>query len=197
MHVEWLPKSICVDTHSSLVLIAQAVFLLERGYTHRHTYTHKLTDDIDHTHGSATTGVVITPVDFEMASCYSSHSEKFPIDWLIDWLTSQKVYTGQLFPCNICLTVNERWMLEEYVKVINSNTTLHSGWLWPPTFGVRGVWTHTQPFYCWSGICPGPPGSAGTRKVKPRRLKPIWIYSLVKIAQKMAEPKTNCNRNQT
>ena len=36
--------------------------------------------------------------------------------------------------------------------------------------------THTQPFYCWSGICPGPPGSAGTRKVKPRRLKPIWIY---------------------
>jgi len=36
--------------------------------------------------------------------------------------------------------------------------------------------THTQPFYCWSGICPGPPGSAGTRRVKPRRLKPIWIY---------------------
>jgi len=37
--------------------------------------------------------------------------------------------------------------------------------------------THnTQPFYCWSGICPGPPGSAGTRKVKPIRLKPIWIY---------------------
>ena len=36
--------------------------------------------------------------------------------------------------------------------------------------------THTQPFYCWSVICPGPPGSAGTRKVKPRRLKPIWIY---------------------
>jgi len=36
--------------------------------------------------------------------------------------------------------------------------------------------THTQPFYCWSGICPGQPGSAGTRKVKPRRLKPIWIY---------------------
>jgi len=30
--------------------------------------------------------------------------------------------------------------------------------------------THTQPFYCWSGICPGPPGSAGTREVKPRRM---------------------------
>ena len=40
----------------------------------------------------------------------------------------------------------------------------------------NGKHTHTQPFYCWSGICPGPPGSAGTRKVKPRRLKPIWIY---------------------
>ena len=25
--------------------------------------------------------------------------------------------------------------------------------------------THTQPFYCSSGICPGPPGWAGTRKV--------------------------------
>ena len=36
--------------------------------------------------------------------------------------------------------------------------------------------THTQPFYCSSGICPGPPEWAGTRKVKPRRLKPIWIY---------------------
>jgi len=38
------------------------------------------------------------------------------------------------------------------------------------------ILTHTQPFYCSSGICPGPPGWAGTRKVKPRRLKPIWIY---------------------
>jgi len=27
------------------------------------------------------------------------------------------------------------------------------------------VYTHTQPFYCCSGICPGPPGWAGTRKV--------------------------------
>ena len=36
--------------------------------------------------------------------------------------------------------------------------------------------THTQPFYCSSGICPGPPGWADTRKLKPGRLKPIWIY---------------------
>ena len=36
--------------------------------------------------------------------------------------------------------------------------------------------THTQPFYCSSGICPGPPGWAGTRKVKAGKLKPIWIY---------------------
>jgi len=32
---------------------------------------------------------------------------------------------------------------------------------------------HTQPFYCSAGICPGLPGWAGTRKVKPGRLKPI------------------------
>ena len=37
-------------------------------------------------------------------------------------------------------------------------------------YNTRDTHTHTQPFYCWSGICPGPPGSAGTRKVKPRRL---------------------------
>jgi len=36
--------------------------------------------------------------------------------------------------------------------------------------------THTQPFYCSSGICPGLPGWAGIRKVKPGRVKPIWIY---------------------
>ena len=36
--------------------------------------------------------------------------------------------------------------------------------------------TYTQLFYCSSGICPGPPRWAGTRKVKPERLKPIWIY---------------------
>ena len=36
--------------------------------------------------------------------------------------------------------------------------------------------THTQLFYCSSGICPGPPVWAGTREVKAGRLKPIWIY---------------------
>ena len=36
--------------------------------------------------------------------------------------------------------------------------------------------THTQSFYCSSGICPGLPGWAGTRKVKPGRVKSIWIY---------------------
>jgi len=41
---------------------------------------------------------------------------------------------------------------------------------------VTHTHTHTQPFYCSSGICPGPPGWARTRKVKPGRLKPIWIY---------------------
>jgi len=38
------------------------------------------------------------------------------------------------------------------------------------------IYTHTQPFYCSSGICPGLAGWTGTRKVKPGRLKPIWIY---------------------
>jgi len=36
--------------------------------------------------------------------------------------------------------------------------------------------THTQSFYCSSGICPGPSGWAGTRKVKTRKVKPVWIY---------------------
>ena len=45
-------------------------------------------------------------------------------------------------------------------------------------FSWQHTHTHTQPFYCSSGICPGPPGWAGTgtRKVKPGRVKPIWIY---------------------
>jgi len=38
------------------------------------------------------------------------------------------------------------------------------------------TYTHTQPFYCSSGIFPGPPVGAGTRKVKTRKVKPIWIY---------------------
>jgi len=42
--------------------------------------------------------------------------------------------------------------------------------------GTKYKHTHTQPFYCSSGICPGPPGWAGIRKVKLGRLKPIWIY---------------------
>jgi len=40
----------------------------------------------------------------------------------------------------------------------------------------RSILSYTQPFYCSAGICPGPSGWAGTRKVKPGRLKPIWIY---------------------
>jgi len=35
--------------------------------------------------------------------------------------------------------------------------------------------THTV-VYCSSGICPGLPGWAGTRMVKPGGVKPIWIY---------------------
>jgi len=39
-----------------------------------------------------------------------------------------------------------------------------------------GCNTHTQSFYCSSGICLGPPGWAGTRKAKTSKVKPIWIY---------------------
>jgi len=35
---------------------------------------------------------------------------------------------------------------------------------------VTHTHTHTQPFYCSAGICPGLPGWAGTRKVKPERV---------------------------
>ena len=43
--------------------------------------------------------------------------------------------------------------------------------------GTTVTHTHiTQPFYCSAGICLGLPGWAGTRKVKPGRVKPIWIY---------------------
>jgi len=41
----------------------------------------------------------------------------------------------------------------------------------------NSFYTHThntQSFYCSSGICLGLPGWAGTRKVKPGRVKPIW-----------------------
>jgi len=43
-------------------------------------------------------------------------------------------------------------------------------------FHLNYTHTHTQPFYCSSEICLGLPGWAGTRKVKPARVKPIWIY---------------------
>jgi len=43
-------------------------------------------------------------------------------------------------------------------------------------FGQLQYTTHTQSFYCSSGIFPGLTGWAGTRKVKPGKVKPIWIY---------------------
>jgi len=47
----------------------------------------------------------------------------------------------------------------------------------PKTCCYTTAWnTHTQSFYCSSGICPGLPRWAGTRKVKTRKVKPIWIY---------------------
>jgi len=57
MHAERLSESKCVPR---LVLIALAVFLLERGHAHIHRdrQTHDVTDATEHTtHASATTGV--------------------------------------------------------------------------------------------------------------------------------------------
>jgi len=59
-----------------------------------------------------------------------------------------------------------------FIEIINRVSSLYIHRV--PKLATPLQITHTQPFYCWSGICPGPPGSAGTRKVKPRRLKPIW-----------------------
>ena len=58
-----------------------------------------------------------------------------------------------------------------------------TGLLWGVKYWITHTRTHarthtqvTQSFYCSSGICPELPGWAGTRKVKPGRVKPIWIY---------------------
>ena len=78
------------------------------------------------------------------------------------------------------------WQLANWLEIARNDTTWYEMFIvhWNAAHCARrrknkeekNTHTHTQPLYCWSGICPGPPGSAGTRKVKPRRLKPIWIY---------------------
>jgi len=68
------------------------------------------------------------------------------------------------------------WIIYTKDTQTNRQTQLKA---WPPAickYDEHKQDTHTQPFYCSSGICPGPPGWAGTRKVKPGRVKPIWIY---------------------
>ena len=67
--------------------------------------------------------------------------------------------------------------VEDIVRFVKKSHRFSSNIQWQLEFH-RGwhTHTHTQPFYCSSGICLGPPGWAGTRKVKPGRLKPIWIY---------------------
>ena len=63
--------------------------------------------------------------------------------------------------------------LSRSTRSFSRNFTWQSHEAW---FTNNGRATHTQSFYCSSGICPGPPGWSDTRKVKPGRLKPIWIY---------------------
>ena len=68
---------------------------------------------------------------------------------------------------------------------------------------LLSMWTivNTQPFYCSSGICPGPPGWTGTRKVQPGRLKSNldlleqrdseWQWQLLSYMQCLL-PSTSC-----
>ena len=59
-----------------------------------------------------------------------------------------------------------------------------SVWICPPKLvKIRSCWTdqhhtHTQPFFCSAVICTVLRRWAGTRKVKPGRVKPIWIYCI-------------------
>jgi len=69
--------------------------------------------------------------------------------------------------CKMCACVCVRacvsvYTRKQYPSSQKSAVIIYLSW---------GKYTHTQSFYCSSGICPGPPGWAGTRKVKP-----IWIY---------------------
>jgi len=73
----------------------------------------------------------------------------------------------RLFPSASWLFVTASWHVDELtMNPTQSNCHLYR----------LNRWLNTQPFYCSSGICTGSPGWAGTRKVKPGRLKPIWIY---------------------
>jgi len=66
------------------------------------------------------------------------------------------------------------------VRVVGQKAKAKDMWtdlicLFWKTYTHTHTHTHTT-VYCSSGIWPGPPGWTGTRKVKPGRLKPIWIY---------------------
>jgi len=59
-----------------------------------------------------------------------------------------------------------------YIICLQTSLTVH--WRnWKHQHLPSRLYTQSfsQLFYCCSGICPGLPGWAGTRKVKP-----IWIY---------------------
>jgi len=64
---------------------------------------------------------------------------------------------------NYSYVVNKTWRV--FLQLLLSLSSLQFFLAWD-------THTHnTQPFYCSSGICPGPSGWAGTRKAKPGRLK--------------------------
>ena len=75
----------------------------------------------------------------------------------------------------VALGVIWRLLFSRDTSVFSTIEMLHDIALYKLTIDID-IDTHTQPFYCSYGTCSGPPGWAGTRKVKPGRLKPTWIY---------------------
>ena len=78
---------------------------------------------------------------------------------------------------SICLIPGPSWpiILNSIQSAILPQCTRQTDWhtnreMVQATKPLLHTHTHTQPFYCSSGLCPGPPGWAGTRKVKPGRL---------------------------
>jgi len=77
------------------------------------------------------------------------------------------IYSMNKLPC---LTVNGKFLITSFWKPFNITFTLR------PSRSTNLPTSHTHTFHCSSGICPGLPGWADTRKVKTRKVKPIWIY---------------------
>ena len=129
---------------------------------------------------------------------FAQSLSKFSLVYLLAWYRKKTRSKPQNKACidkpkdNICISQNKQ-MLETTArfcrlahdptrKWIRSYSAKAHMWLMLPRKRTNAqadysnTHTHTQLFYCSSGTCPGPPGWAGTRKVKTRKVKPICIY---------------------